>query len=298
MKVTISKRAFSLIELSVSVAIIGILAASIMSGKRIISQSALRSAQALTKNSAISSIPDLVFWVEPTLDGSITGATTGNNLSNNDLVSSWNDISGNKIKVTQGTTANQPQYRVSGINNLPSINFDGFSDVLYSTTVPISTGNGQYTMVAVWKSNAVSASSLMVIQKSATSISGANADIWLNGSSLGMSGFSNDVSGLGTIAAGVNYIYTMVVNNFNATNNISGYLNSNTATQQTSPNVSGLSVGNAYFSIGARVNGVASYSNYSNVLLSEVMVFNRNLKPFEITLINNYLSKKYNITVS
>ncbi len=292
-----TNKAFSLIELSVVVIIVGVLAAGIMSGKRMINQAALRSAQSLTKSSAINSIPDLALWLEPTLDESITGVLAGNNLSNNDLVSSWNDISGNKINLSQAAGANQPTYKTAGINSLPALSFDGSSDVIYSTIVPINAGNGKYTMVAVWKSVTVP-DSILIAQKPNTSTTGSDATIWLNTTNLAMNGYSDNATGIGTIAAGGTYIYAMVVDNSNTANNISGYLNSNTKSQQSSTNISGLSIGGDVISVGARIDSVGNYSFYSNVLLSEIIIFNRALKPSEVILINNYLSKKYNIVVS
>ena len=60
------KKAFSLIELSVVVLIIGILIAGITSGSRLVRNSKLASAAQFTKSSDINSIADLVLWLEPT----------------------------------------------------------------------------------------------------------------------------------------------------------------------------------------------------------------------------------------
>ncbi|MES2677627.1 MAG: LamG-like jellyroll fold domain-containing protein [Pseudomonadota bacterium] len=294
-----SIQAFSLLELSTVIIVIGLLVAGIMSGKRMMNQAALRSAQALTKSSAIASIPDLKLWLEPTLTESVTGAN-GNNLSNNDLVSYWNDISGNKINPSQSTLtpSNQPQYLTSGINGLPSIKFDG-NDALYSTTVPIDISNGRYTMVAVWKPYSVTGDQVVIGQK-ATGASPANqsAEVWLSTNTIRFGGQANDTASLGNIAINGIYIGIMVVNNTDSAGNVSLYLNTNTKSQLNSGSPSTLNLGADFFEVGAKVISAGSYGNYSNGLISEVLIFNRNLKPTEVNLINNYLSKKYNITVS
>ena len=295
-----AKKAFSLLELSVVIIIVGVLAAGIVSGKRMISQAAIKSAQALTKSSSINSIPDLTLWLEPTLDESITGASSGNNLSNNNYVSAWNDISGNKINLTQSSSnnnVNQPKYLVNGINGLPTLSFDGTSDVLYSTVAPIDSGSSQYTMIAVFRSITLSASPVLVAQQLGATDNRSGA-ICLNNSNIKFSGQSNDTASLGTIAANGNYISVMVVNNSDAAGNVSLYLNSNDKSSKNSSSVSLLSIGSNFFSVGALVSDASTYTSYANVYLSEVLVFNRALKPSEVTLINNYLSKKYNITVS
>jgi prepilin-type N-terminal cleavage/methylation domain-containing protein len=297
-KIQSGKTAFSFIELSVVIIIIGILAVAIVSGKRMISNSTLASAQSLTKNSTISSIPDLALWLEPTLTGSITGAITGNELSDNNPISAWNDIlSGSKISLTQATSINQPAYLVSGINSLPSIRFDGSSDVLYTVTPPISAGSGTYTLVAVWRQIALSDDILME-QKSAGTVANKSAAIYLDTANLRFTGYSNQTAtSLATLVAGQTYISIMAINNSDA-NNVRSYLNSNTAIQTNTASPSSLSVGNDFLSVGARISSAGSYNRYASVYFSEILIFNRNLKPLEVTLINNYLSKKYNITVS
>ncbi len=175
------KEAFSLVELSVVAIIAGILIVAIVSGKGIIAQSSLVSAQALTKSSAIYSIPGLELWLEPTLSESITGATSGYNLSNNDSISAWDDISGNKISVTQVTETNRPKYLLLGINNLPSLSFNGLDNYLFSTSkTPIQAGDDDFTFIAVWKRLDPSGSEHGVIfeqNNNGTAVSGERASI-------------------------------------------------------------------------------------------------------------------------
>jgi len=297
-KIKSYKKAFSLIELSISLLIISILAIGISTGNRLISTSKLIKAQALTKASPVPSIPDLVLWLEPTLSGSITGATSGNDLSEDDYISAWNDISGNGISIIQGTQANQPTYTTSGINSLPSLSFDGSSDILYSTTAPISKGSGRYTMIAVWREVSVNSSSILLEQKLSGSTWNVNAALWLNSGSLKFTGYHNDSSSIGSLVAGGNYIGIIAIDNSNATNNVFGYLNTNTVTSLNAATPSTLNLGADFISVGGRVTSSGSYGGYSNVLVSEILVFHRNINPSEVAIINKYLSKKYNITLS
>ncbi|PCJ57841.1 MAG: hypothetical protein COA65_08835 [Rhodospirillaceae bacterium] len=50
-------------------------------------------------------------------------------------VSQWNDISGNANHAAQATATKQPAYAASGVNGLPSVDFDGVNDAL---SVPAS----------------------------------------------------------------------------------------------------------------------------------------------------------------
>ena len=60
------KKAFSLIEISVVIVIIGILIAGISNGIDLYQDYRLTSARNLTKNAPISRIPDLKLWLETT----------------------------------------------------------------------------------------------------------------------------------------------------------------------------------------------------------------------------------------
>ncbi len=130
--------AFSLIEISVVIVIIGILVAGVTQGSRLIKQMRLSSAKTQTQSSAVSSIKNIVLWLEPTMDGSVTSPTNGTNVDDTDIVSSWNDYNPQlsvKTNATQSTSASRPSYVSNGINNLPSIRFDGTNDNLSITNV-------------------------------------------------------------------------------------------------------------------------------------------------------------------
>ncbi|MFM7682251.1 MAG: prepilin-type N-terminal cleavage/methylation domain-containing protein, partial [Bacteroidota bacterium] len=58
------KLAFSLIELSIVILIIGILVAGVTQSSRLVAQMRLASAQSVTRSADISSIRDMVFWAE------------------------------------------------------------------------------------------------------------------------------------------------------------------------------------------------------------------------------------------
>ncbi len=177
------KKAFSLIELSVVVLIIGILIAGITAGSRLVRNSKLASAAQFTKSSDINSIPDLVLWLEPTQENSFsttssnTDTLTYSNVAglqdasylkdtlrpdNREYVARWNDITpravaGNKKSVYQETGSRRPMYIANAINGLPALQFDGSSQYLYSlnnnttpSAPPLVAGDDSYTMIAVF----------------------------------------------------------------------------------------------------------------------------------------------------
>lgn len=66
-----NKNAFSLIELSIVILIIGILVAGVTQSSRLIRQMKISSARSITNSSPVSSISNLAGWWETTLDSSL-----------------------------------------------------------------------------------------------------------------------------------------------------------------------------------------------------------------------------------
>lgn len=287
------KLAFSLIELSIVILIIGILVAGVTQSSRLVAQMRLASAQSVTRSADISSIRDMVFWAETSLESSITNSAGSLQIEDGNSVSSWNDINPQisaKINVTQATVANQPIYKALGINGLPSLSFNGTSNLLQNTTtMPISASDKDYTYVAVWRST----SGGMVLSQG---IPGSNpnrlSSITVGSSSYGFAGDMNDFISP-SVQSNTSYITVMTINNNLTTNNISIYTNSNTPSLgTTSGGSASLNIGGSAFVIGGRLS-----ESFFSGLISEVIVFDRNLKTDEVKSVNAYLSKKYSIKI-
>lgn len=93
----------------------------------------ISSAKSQTQSSAVNSIKDLILWLETTSENSLTSATNGNNPDDQDAISSWNDLNiqiSSKNNATQGANGFRPKFVKNGINNLPSLEFDGSDDRL------------------------------------------------------------------------------------------------------------------------------------------------------------------------
>lgn len=68
------KKAFSLIELSVVILIIGILVAGVTSSSRLISRMRIITVQSLTRSSDVNTIRDISFCVETSLEQALTNS--------------------------------------------------------------------------------------------------------------------------------------------------------------------------------------------------------------------------------
>ncbi len=283
----LSKKAFSMIELAVALIVIAVLAAGIMSGKRAIDNTKLKAAQILTKSSPIYSIPDLTMWLEPTLEGSIIGASNSADILDGEKVVSWTGISERKITLSQGTTLNQPTYVRSGINGLPSLQFQrANSQRLFSSNTPISEGNDGYTIIAVFKADTTNGGYVFAN----TGTSRQASILYVTGGACCFGGHANDSQPV-SIQNNGNYVVVVKVDNSLASN-ITTYINGGLPTFSATPAPAILNVGAQTVMIGTRTGSVFSHEG----LISEVIIFDRALKDHEISIVNSYLIKKYNIS--
>ena len=126
-------KAFSLIEISVVLLIIGILILGISSGIDLYTDSRVTSAMQLTQNSRVRRISDLMLWYDSvsnnvySIDADFKDKLT---IENNATISRWKDLSLEKNHSLQTISDNQPIFQKNSINNIHSLYFDGVNDSL------------------------------------------------------------------------------------------------------------------------------------------------------------------------
>ena len=276
------KKAFSLIELSIVMIIIGLIISGIIGGQNLIALSRLSSAQTLTNSSPVNSTEDLVLWIETTSKSSFDKSDRVDNA----VVSDWYDInpqSTSKHHLRQTTSGREPLYIKNGINNLPSIRFAGTNDSLVDTgkesdldiATPtmflVSSGSGTYT-AKNQSPNSNSARKLQTTQNAF--ISGANG---------------SDVSFTYPSGATKTDVHIRVLVSKSNTDHIM-YID---GTQKiTSSIMYHDQFNDAAFRIGSAFTDTAENLTGD---IGEVIIFNRALSTFEVEQIMNYLSKKWKI---
>lgn len=327
------KKAFSLIELSVVVLIIGILIAGITAGSRLVRNSKLVSAAQFTKSSDINSIPDLVLWLEPTQENSF--ATTSSNTDtltysnvaglqdsaylkdtlrpdNREYVARWNDITpravaGNKKSVYQETGSRRPMYIANAINGLPALQFDGISQYLYSqnnnttpSAPPLAEGDDSYTMIAVFSFHpSATTGDRNVFCQITNNSSNAPGKV----SSMNMPNVLRlDIAGQvvdSNLSVKTSTPYIAIIKledkQIMSTNNI--YFSLNNSVSNTTFDTANLTLSSDVLIVGGcgNINNppILIFQGY----IGEVMVFDRALKNEEIDIVNKYLSKKWGIAL-
>lgn len=301
-----TKSGFSLIELSVVIIVIGILVIGVTKGSTILNKARIKSAQNLTHSSAVNSMIGLVAWFDASSAESIKTSTIENeatteygNIADGDFVSGWksiNPLSTKKFEaIARASDSYRPTYTKDGINNLPSISFDGTDALSTLGDAPVSSGNDTSTFVVVWKKN-TTAPTIMLSQNASDGTNYQGVSILNRDGAIGFYDELRTTTVIyGATQPNVPYITILRVDN-NNTKNIKMFHNSDTEVSFASPNRTLLNISNHSLIIGGRFPTTNSLR--LNGYISEVIVFNRALKKSEIISINTYLSKKYAIKVS
>lgn len=135
-------KAFTLIEVSIIIIIIGILVSGISSGMDLYEDYKITTARNLTLNSRVKRIDDLEVWLETTNENAFSYYNTSvvpnrydfyKNISENQPIQKWNNVETlNKLvngnDVIQTTLSKQPKYISNSIGGLPALYFDGKND--------------------------------------------------------------------------------------------------------------------------------------------------------------------------
>lgn len=144
-------KAFSLIELSIVILIIGILIAGVTQASRLVKQMRLTSARTLTQSSPVASIKGLALWLESTADASFKVAESEDGA----FVTWWGETNPqvvNKNNVSRVASDNKFTFEDSGINNLPSLSCDNSDGSALNGNLLDTTQKDKFTIVAVYQS--------------------------------------------------------------------------------------------------------------------------------------------------
>lgn len=282
-----NKKAFSLIELSIVILIIGIIVAGVTQSSRMIGAFRLHSARTITQSSPIHSITGIFMWFDATAINAIdiTDPDDGQAVTTlNDL----NPHSATKRNLTQNTAGSKPAYTLSQINNLPVIRFDGASNDFMTTSLKFSEicPTNQITMFIVAKLRANGATQVLFSLEGTQRISiefssGVPRFDFVDGSGAGI------LSGSGTI---FNLVRLLTFYKSDTTQTI--YVNgAQNATKSNSLTFTDTATNTLYF-------GRFASNLQTTIDVGEVIIFDRGLKTEERQAVQNYLGKKWGITLS
>ena len=123
------KKAFSLIEVSVVILIIGVLISGISQGIELYNDYKIANARTLTLNSIVPRIQNLSMWYETTSEKSFKTSKP----NDGELINQWNDINPQRtMKINLfniPNDASRPAYKNSVINGLPALKFSNAQEL-------------------------------------------------------------------------------------------------------------------------------------------------------------------------
>lgn len=278
-------KAFSLIEISVVILIIGILIAGISTGVDLFYDSRLATAQSLTKNSPVPRIEGLFTWIETTSPESFSSAPR-----DGALIGLIKDLSFKMDKVNfiqTGVDDLKPIYKQQNLNNLPALYFDGSNDFMVSEKSYTSSifSNSQVTIFAVIKY--VGGKSTAVFLKH--EVDSFRVCLEINS---GKPRFDFPFANIKAISAlsiiNKNVIIAALADKINQKIYVNSVLENNIDNSNTVPATSSLQI-----YLGANTGG----SLYTNFNLGELIIYDRALTTKELDLVTKYLSKKWAIKI-
>jgi len=272
-------KAFSLIELSIVILIIGILVAGVTQSSRLVRQFRLQTARNITINAPMSSIPNLALWLEPTQEGSFLESEASDGVA----VTKWNAINRTAIeKATISVLGTAPVYRQSAISGLPAIQFSG--NGCYTIDHVGITNNGLKTFFAVFLETAKNGASgtylydNLVVPPQFAFILPINqtGQIFAGASVVG-----------GSIQLNKPNLVTIVHNSANSFFRVNGV--------QTPNGNAGTNIMNSSTRLGG--GSCTSVGDNFYGYIAEFIIYDRVLKAEEYNDIEKYLSAKWNIKI-
>lgn len=288
------KSAFSVIELSIVILVIGLLIGGVLQSSRLLSKSRLEHARRLTESSPVHSIKGLIAWFEPTLEQSFLDSET----SDGSTISEWHDISSqgsnNPKNATQSTTAYKPIYSSSNATGLPMIkfNYDGTNDHLMLPDGTVPYNDAPYSVFTIHLPNRPVSATFYYILHSGTSsnnlgnsfgyVSSSSTTDYLSNTWEGDSAWSVSVP-YEQIARQASFIY----------DNSNRYFYTNGSLNKT---IAGS--GRASTSINNVIGGRQYASGSFRGHIGEIIIFDRALDTDEREAVEQYLLKKWGIKSS
>lgn len=286
-----NKNAFTLVELSIVLIIIGLVVAGVVSGKSLVEVAKVFQANSLTNTSPVHVIEDLNMW----FDSSSGESFSEDEKINGANVTDWKNINKQLSTKQDGVPVGSgPTYNQNGINSLPSITFEVGVDTRVIVNTPLDWSE-DFTVFAVASSdNFLDGQAHGLVSNRHGAGSG---QWWSFGAGLvattvrlevapGVSSSVNiDVRDAGPLIYVVSKNSTLIEGTVLSTTSFTG--------ATASRNITGVDIGGITnnFMIGSWSGALQCWDGD----VSEVIVFSRELPDSEKTLIQNYLAQKWGI---
>jgi len=282
----ISNKAFSLIELSVVILIIGILILGAIKGSDLYQEYRLQNFRKLTNDSPVRRISDLALWLETSNVNLFQNSLDLRRVKDGDKIKKWFDASlkNNGLHLLQDNESRMPSYVLNGINNLPSVKYDSTENhFLYNSLNDFFTPESTIFIVFT------PVSYNLTINQSYLYVFGGSIAI--------ESGYHSNYDLFTYIGGGSNISVSLIKNKANIyirkydPSNNSSSIRINNGNAVTSNATFSLPFQNPYLHLGNHGSAVRTFGGF----FGEFIIFNRVLNDGEIKLVENYLKNKWDI---
>ena len=292
------RTAFSLIEISLVVLIVGILISGVSLGVDLYDDFKLTTARQLTINSRVGRIEDLVAWYETTNQNVFSKGTTSfedlAKFEENQTINRWKDSNPKasyKIDATQTSSNFQPTIIFDKTTSLPIVRFGAGKFLnLPNGTVPV--GNQPYTVIFASKIDADFECGCALLTSGVFDYDNPknsnNFEFYLTNrfANVYFSGSSGVSTPNNTVSPNKFQIFSSVYDQ----DTLKVYINKNYWSGSATVNLIDNKETNNFIGKGIRAGNNSFIGS-----IAEIIIFNRNLSNGEREDIENYLSKKWSI---
>lgn len=300
-------KAFSLIELSIVIVIIGILISGVIQGSNLIYGARLNTARSLSQKSPIIAMEDLILWMDVTQEGVTTNADGLIDVEEGEYIDIWRDVNPqakSNMAFTAPASTNRPIYREEGINGLPALEFDGLEDLsngdYLSTPETMATRQpNNHTIFAVFAPIEGNDNPLQGVLVKLDGTRNSPYSVVFHGNSNRVVSLSNSSeNNTEFISNNVKQVTKAIIatvthNSDNITSGFHLYINGgnlDTGDANTSVRPSGDAL-----VIGRQRE--ASATRFCKCFISEIIMFDRVLENSERDLVEEYLGRKWSIVL-
>lgn len=292
------KKAFTLLELTIVLTIIGVMITGIVVGSGLVDSAKFNAARSLTEKSPVSRIDGLVVWYETTLADSFDT----NEAVDGTKITKWYDLNPtsktSKKNVLEDKTGDV-LYVKEGVNGLPALSFSSDGTVSNLELTEFDQGNSRQNTIFIVMTHRSGGGNTRWMLDSSSLSSVHTVFGYFAGSTHYIKTYFNNTQtpGISSVVPTFNNEGSYILNIYFDGVNSKGYINDPSNM-----------VGDSEFSINSgtrELHGltIGSPKDNSNLnrfvgLISEIIVYNRPLRTEERKDIFKYLSEKYDISVS
>jgi prepilin-type N-terminal cleavage/methylation domain-containing protein len=294
-------RAFSLIEISLVILIIGVLIGAILGASDLVFDARIRNARSITENSPIISIPDLELWFETVSERSFGESEASDGVA----ITRWNNIAPDAssfsfLSNSSAVASNRPVYTEDCIDSLPCLSFNGVGGSRIFSPKPVGIRSKYISAFLVFTGpeNATPSFASQLISSDRNAAWNVNSGVFSFSTSAtaSMSFVYNMPSTFGikntqanssaTLQSARPYIYSVIDDN---SSSIFQYVNGAAANTSGTGNSGAIEKSIGVFEVGS-----ASYQGK----VGEIIIFSRALSAADRRTVEQYLAKKWGIALS